>query len=199
MMTSCGTNSSRSAARSCALKGGGGNGTRTGAPNKPKGRQFPLKRARREPQRVPGRVPGLSAPMLKELLRGKPRPRGGEARGGFPVPAAAFVDGDTRREFLPGQRGEGEGGGGGGERYSKGAGGVVLNGEDAVSDASASKISDWRSVDGSGSGMRDPDAAAWLKGSSLVGLPGGRGVAGESSVVAAELRRIFSDTVRKLD
>lgn len=204
MMTSFGS-SSCSATHNCAQKGGGGGGASTGVRNKP--RQFPLKRASREAPRVPGRVPGLSAPMLKELLLGKSRPRGGEARAGFPSPAAAYVDGDTCREYRPGPRGEGKGEGEGGKGYAKGEGdvavGVVVNREDGLSDGSASNVSEWQSVGATGSGMRrrrGEDDAAWLKLSGLVGLHGERGVIGglvEQEEAVAELRRIFSDDVRR--
>ena len=72
----------------------------------------------------------------------------------------------------------------------------MLSREDGLSDSSASNVSEWRSVDANGSGTRSPDAAGWLKRSSLVGLPGGRDIVGES-LEEAELRRIFSDAVRR--
>ena len=163
MTTSCGSTS-------CSQKVWGG---RTGAPNKP--RRFPLKRARRSEAKrtLPGRVPGLSAPMLKELLLGKKlRQQGGEARGGFPTSAAAYLDGDTCGECPPRLRGEGEGGN---KRRAKGAGGLLVpNQEDQLTDASASE---WRS--------------------SLDGFPDGKGgLSGDFIEEKAELRRIFTDTVR---
>ena len=206
MMTSFGSSSSSSsgggggcsASHTFVRNGGGPKGTSTGVTKKPtcKARHFTLKRARRDVRQVPGRVPGLSAPMLKELLLGQPRPRGGETGRGS-IPAAGFADGATHRGPLLGPRGHREGGEQGSERCARGPGGVVLSEEDELSDASASNVSEWRSVDATGRGRRSPDAGAWLKGSSLAGLPNGKGVVGESSLEEAELRRIFSDAVRK--
>lgn len=183
MATSCGIpNGGSSSTRGNGGRKGGAGGTRRGASRTQ--RQSRLKQGRGRKTR---RTTGLSAPMLKALLRGGAPTAAGS--GG-----ATVRGGDTHREYFDRASSNNR------DSTTK-AKHLVVNDQEALSDSSMHSDSDrldgsiWRSVDAASGGMRGDLKATWLTNSSLEGERRERGGLGDS-VEELELRRIFSEEVR---
>lgn len=138
------------------------------------------------------RSTGLSAPMLKALLKGNPQVEGGAAAM---VEAVAPGFNDSRQESfdpcgenIPGRK----------DLTAK-AKYLVVDGHEDLSDSSINSDrlneSMWRSVDPAGGGVRGNLEATWLTNSSLGGIGQHRrgGLGGSTEEV--ELQRIFSEEV----
>lgn len=179
MATSCGIpNGGKSGTSGHGGRKGGASGTRTGVSRTQRQPRLEKDRARR----TRSRTTGLSAPMLKALLRGGTPTAAGSAGGTGAV--ATALDGNVPREYSPTK-----------------AKFLVVNGQENVSDSSMNSTQDqvdesmWRSVDPAGGGARGDLQATWLTNASLEGERRDRGRLSDS-VEELELRRIFSDEVR---
>ncbi len=196
MATSCGipqSDKSRIAGARAAAGGrkGGASGTRRGAA-----------RVKQQPRLKTGkgnkgrhhhrRSTGLSAPMLKALLKGDPQTEGGAVLVGG---GTAFGCVDSRQEHLDSC----------GENVARGndlnhANYLVADGHDELSDSSLNSDrmngSMWRTVDPAEGGVRENLGAPWLTTSSPAGIRQGRGGLGDSTE-ELELQRIFSEEVRE--
>lgn len=192
MATSCGIpNDANSSTTGNGNRGwkSGASGTRRGASRIQ--RQPRLKKYR---PKKPHRTTGLSAPMLKALLRGGTPAKAPATTAGGGRQAAAGIQGEyfdpkigsnqeppTRSEYL------------------------VVSGQEDFRDLSDSSIASdrdrlgesmWRSVDPAGGGIRGDLKATWLTNSSQEEERRGRAGGVGDSVEELELRRIFSDEVR---
>lgn len=177
MATSCGIPSGGNTKPSASSRGIGGRKAGTNSTRRRTQQQPRPKRGRGNTTR---RTTGLSAPMLKALLKGDPQTGGGAAAAavatasGLGDPHNICQDSTAKATYM------------------------VLNGQEDLSDASINSNqldeSIWRSVDPAGGGVRGDLEATWLTNSSQEGLRQGRGRL-VGSMEELELQRIFSDEV----
>lgn len=140
------------------------------------------------------RTTGLSAPMLKALLKGET-----QTGGGTTAAAVATARGDLcdtyQENFYP----NGNNNNNFQDSTTRAAYMVLNGGQEELSDCSVNSNhldeGMWRSVDPAGGGMRGDLEATWFTNSSQEGLRQGQGRLG-GSMEGQELQRIFSDEVR---
>lgn len=137
------------------------------------------------------RATGLSAPMLKALLKRDP-PTGGGAVAAAVVATASDHVKTQPDHFHPRSVDLFQ-------DWTTEAAYMALNGREDLSDCSLNsnhlEKSVWRPIDPAGGGMRGDLKATWLTNSSQGGLQQGSGRLG-GSTEELELRRIFSDAVK---
>lgn len=191
MATSCGIPNDATS----STTGNGGRKGGVGGPRKGASRTQRKPGLKKDRARKPHRTTGLSAPMLKALLRGgTPAAAAAAGEGGLVAAGGAAHSGDIHRDYDD-------------DEYFDRANSptkskyLVVSGQEDLSDSSIAsdrgRLGDsmWRSVDPAGGGMRGDLKASWLTTSSLEGERRGRGGLGDS-VEELELRRIFSEEVR---
>eukprot|EP00752_Nemacystus_decipiens_P006801 g6106.t1 len=189
MATSCGIPNGRNPSTSGNVGGrkGWANGTRRGASGTQQ--RLRLKALKRDQARKSRRTTGLSAPMLKALLRGNNPAAAGV--GGHAAAGATAHGGDIHEKYFDPTRSDNQ------DSPVKSKY-LVVKGQEDVSDSSIASGRDrlhesmWGSVDPAGGRTKEDLQATWLTNSSTEGeWRERRGLGG--SVEELELRRIFSD------
>lgn len=167
---------------------GGENITRRGASRTQ--RQSRPKRGRESRTR---RTTGLSAPMLKALLKGDPQTGGGATASALATASDDLCDTHQENFYPSGNNNHFQ------DSTTRAAYMVLNGGQEDLSDCSVNSNqldeSMWRSVDPAGGGLRGDLEATWLTSSSQEGLRQGQGRLGGSKE-GLELQRIFSDEVK---